>query len=624
MFKPAISSKRVVLVRTGLLGASLLAMPALAQPAAVPQVSHPVVQAVPEKPAGLRLNDALGRLARNPKDVDALAEAGQASLELGDGQAAIGFYQRALELQPGNVRIKTGLAGAHVLSEDPFTAIELFDQAEKTGPIPPERLSDRGLAFDLVGDNQTAQFYYRQALAAAPNDETLRRLAVSQAISRDRKGMDASLAPLLQRQDKAAWRTRAFGLAILGQADEAEAIARQTMPADMATAITAYLRFMPRLTASQQAGAANLGRFPRAAEMGHDDPRLAFYSRSRVQVAAATPAPAPAATKGRRDRDRKKERPKGQDGAVALAPAPAPAPAPVPPPDPVVGRVTTTAPVKLAQTEPAKATRVLPAASVPGSAAAPTPAQPVANAPNAAPRPSPPVAARVAPATAIPTPGFDLAKTVTPAPGPAPAPAPAPKPAPAPTPAPPPPSAPKAQSIDDVFADFTAPSREVEVQEGAVDVRTIRRAPAPAAVAASKEPVGREQAGKAPTGKGADAKPADPKAKDGKGKDGKGKDAKPAVPSQPSRIWVQVATGRDKAALGFDWRKLNKENATVFKGMKPYVTPWGQANRLLTGPFPTAREANAFLAQVKKAGEAGAFVWTSPAGQVVDALPAGK
>ncbi|MEQ1641084.1 MAG: SPOR domain-containing protein, partial [Novosphingobium sp.] len=67
-----------------------------------------------------------------------------------------------------------------------------------------------------------------------------------------------------------------------------------------------------------------------------------------------------------------------------------------------------------------------------------------------------------------------------------------------------------------------------------------------------------------------------------------------------------------------------KENPTPFKGLKPSITAWGQANRLLAGPFGSAKEANAFLAALKKAGVGGAFVWTSPAGQVVDALGGSK
>jgi hypothetical protein len=96
---------------------------------------------------------------------------------------------------------------------------------------------------------------------------------------------------------------------------------------------------------------------------------------------------------------------------------------------------------------------------------------------------------------------------------------------------------------------------------------------------------------------------------------------KPAPPAHPSRIWVQVATGRDKEALAFDWRRMSRQAAEVFRGKKPSVSDWGARNRLLAGPFPTEAAANAFIAQLRTAKVDGSFVWTSPAGQVVDALP---
>lgn len=565
-------SKMVLVLLLGSAGA------AYAPKAGAQQVSVPVVQAVPQKSAGLRLNDALNHLARNPQDVGALKEAGQASLELGDAPAAIGFYRRALTIQPADVALKSGLAGAYVLGEDPFTAIDLFDEAERGGPIDPARLADRGLAFDLVGDSLTAQTYYRQSLAAAPSDETLRRFALSQAITRDRKGMDATLAPLLQKQDKAAWRTRAFGLAIIGQADEAESIARQTMSPDMAAAITAYLRYMPRLTAAQQAAAGNLGRFPRASEIGLDDPRMAAYSRSRVQVAAATAAPAAQAAKGKRDA-------KASAGRVAAAP--------VPPPEPVVSRETATASRPAAPVAPP---------TVPAQTAAVQPASPSFSLPAATPAAQPVLAVR------------EPAPRLQPV---------------AATPAP----ARKSATLDEAFADLAPPSDIAEPEAGAVDVRAVRFAPATRKEPVAKEAVAKDKADpkakvdpKAPVDLKAKTDPkakADPKTKDAKAKDAKAKDAK-AKPSHPSRIWVQIAAGRNKPALAFDWRKFVKEDAAVFKGQKPSVTEWGQTNRLLTGPFASAKEADAFLAKVKKTGRTGAFIWTSPAGQVVDPLAADK
>jgi cell division protein FtsN len=126
------------------------------------------------------------------------------------------------------------------------------------------------------------------------------------------------------------------------------------------------------------------------------------------------------------------------------------------------------------------------------------------------------------------------------------------------------------------------------------------------------------------------AKAADSKAKDAKTKaaeakaaaDAKAKAKKPAPPSHPSRIWVQIGVGRDKDAIAFDWRRYNREAPALFKGRQPYISDMGRTNRILVGPFATQKAAATFLADAKKQGFSGALPWTSPAGQVVDTLSA--
>lgn len=563
------------LVRFALLAGSSLGLalaPAHAQSddGDIESVSQPVVQPLPGGP-GMELNTALGKLARNPRDVDALAAAGRASAAIGDPEAAMGFFRRADQLQPGNVNIKAGLAGAMVLAEDPFTAIPLFEQAEGLGAIDPRLLADRGLAYDLVGDNESAQRYYRQALAAGPNDETLRRLALSQAISGDRRAMEVTLSPLLQKQDKAAWRTRAFAFAILGQATEAEAIARANLPEAAAGGMVAYLRYMPRLTPAQQAAAANLGHFPRAAEIGRDDPRIAAFARPKATLAVADATP-PAAGQARNSRSRSRQ--------IVSEPKPTAAPVraelrPAPP-----------------EPQPVRAA----SQAVPAAAVAPAPVAVVT-----------PVSVPTAPATVPTTPAPAAAAQSAPAPVPAAVPAPPPVVAPAPRPAPAPAPA-RPRSLTDVFADLAPPSRVAEPVEGAVDLRRIAPVkPKAAEVAAKVDPK-------------ADPK-TDPKAKAG----AKGKEpAKSPAASQPSRIWVQLAASRDKAGLSGDFRRFSRAEPELFKGRKGFTSAWGAATRLLTGPFPSEKAATTFLGQVKKAGIADGFVWTSPAGQVVDPLPATK
>jgi Flp pilus assembly protein TadD len=572
-------------------------------------LAAPVVQPLPQQSAGMQLNDALNQLAKNPQDLEALIAAGRASLDLGDVQAAIGFFQRADTLWPGSVRVKTGLAGAYALADDPITAIDLFNQAEKLGPIDPARIADRALAYDLVGDSQTAQRYYRQSLVFQWNDETTRRLALSQAIAGDRRGMEETLGPLLQKQDKAAWRTRAFALAILGVGDEAENIVNQTMPEDMAKSMANYLRYMPKLTPAQQAAAANLGQFPRAAEIGHDDPRFAAYARPRVVVAVAALPPVAVKNDTKKGKDKDKDK-KGKDQQVAAAP--------VAVPTPPVSREVDGKPVQLAVASPVPAPLPRPPRPAPllVPVPVPTPAPKPAISPKPAPVPAPsPGFASIGQTPTKPVDSFDLRQQPRPTPAPTPVPAPKPVPKPAAKPAP--------ESIDEAFADFTPPSREIEPQAGAVDLRRLDRGAKPVAMANAPDKKGEKPLPGDKAKPGEKLKPGE-KAADKASEKDKTKDKKDTKLTQPSRIWVQVATGRDKSALASDWRRMNKDDPTVFKGRKPFVTAWGQTNRLLTGPFETQKEANAFVAALRKVDFDGAFAWTSAAGQVVDALGTSK
>ena len=675
--------------------------------------SGAVVQPLPGQQS-YQLNAALTRLAANPRDIGALIEAGNAALSLGDNEAALGFFGRADQLSPNDFRVKSALASALVKNEDPFGAIPLFDAAERAGAHDGSLAGDRGLAYDLVGDNPNAQRYYRQALATAPNDEIVRRLALSLAIAGDRKAAEATLLTQLRRNDPAAWRTRAMMLAILGDTEEAVKIATATMPRDLSDAMVPYLRYMGRLTPAQQAAAANFGHFPRAAQIGRDDPRVARYAalnpRRAVPAAVAFAAKDDDRGKDKRDRsERRRERVRDdgikdlarpreviQRSKVPLIPAPAtpapvfaPAPvqaartfppvrvaaatlppvtfarpvefravqAPVPAPSPTPSAVQAGAPVLAVKPAPlalpapgvgppfaslsikpaivqagtiptpapasilATAAPVSPAFTLlPGSSArsAVSPAvQPAASAldlarraqqtagdavTTAMPKPSVPIAGPVATSSAV------AAPKVAPAPKPAPSPAPTPR-----------------RDLASAFSDFRPPVDE-QRDVAMVDISKLpsrakklapidERGPIPDAPTGTKRIATADPATAIAGKKAVDAKA-------GKAAKVADKVIKPVVPSHPSRIWVQLGVGRDKGALGFDWRKLGKTQADLFKARRPWTTPWGQTNRLLVGPFETQAAAQTFLKDARKK-DGDAFVWTSPAGQAVEPL-AGK
>jgi hypothetical protein len=79
---------------------------------------------------------------------------------------------------------------------------------------------------------------------------------------------------------------------------------------------------------------------------------------------------------------------------------------------------------------------------------------------------------------------------------------------------------------------------------------------------------------------------------------------------------VQVATGSDVAALGYDCRRLARQHAASFSGQSCASAVWNRTRRLVVGPFRSAAAARAWLGTYSAAGGNG-FVWTSDVGQEV-------
>lgn len=457
--------------------------------AAQDSFAQPVVQALPS-PEVQRLNRALLALARAPRDRDTLIEAGQAALGVDDLEAAIGFFGRAAEVDPGSSGAAQGLGSVYLRSGRAGEALIQFDRALVAGVPEQAVTTDRALSLDLVGEPIAAQEGYLRALQLDPaNDEARRRLAISYAITGSRARFEETLRPLLDRRDMAAQRARAFGLAILGDADRATAIVEQVMPRDLATRLVPYLGYMPRLTKPQQAAAASLGIFPRAADIGRVDPRLARFAAEERADSRLAPSGAPL-------------------GSPIAAPAP-----------------------------------------VNGKAAAPP---------------------RVAPFRPVSvTPVTVSADTLKP----------------------------PQQRVADAFADLGAPLPDARAGADAVDISRIE--------------VRREVAAQpmlAPETVKPAAKPAE-----------KPKKKEPPKPLHPSRIWVQVATGKKISALAFDWKRIAKEGGAPLAKLMPFTARWGETNRLLVGPLDSREKAQA-LVRTLKGKDLDSFLFVSDEGEAVQQL----
>lgn len=246
-------------------------------------------------------------LTTSPNDFGTLIGAGKAALELGDTQAAAGFFARADEINPKSPLPQAGMGAVSVANGEPLGALPYFERAKQLGAPLASFGCERGLAFDLLGRQAEAQADYRASLGGRDSDETRRRLALSLAISGDRVGALEALAPLLAKRDAGAGRARAFVLALTGDSAGAMSAIDGAMPGSWAT-VSPFLQRLPALNAGQKAAAVNLGIFPDAG-----DSAMAYAAPSTSAVVAAVTESLPA------------ERLAGVD-ALVNAPPPAPAP----------------------------------------------------------------------------------------------------------------------------------------------------------------------------------------------------------------------------------------------------------------------------------------------------------
>jgi len=597
------------------LGLALTAAGAIAAAAAAQQPARVPPGAVVQptgRDNGAELRRHLTILADNPRSLDALIGAGRAALQTGDAAAALSFFGRADELAPRNARVRAGMASSLVQLGRARAALQLFAEAVAFGAPAVEIAGDRGLAFDMVGDPRRAQQDYALALRRRDDAEIRRRMALSLAISGQRDAALQVIEAQLRRNDRAAWRTQAFVLALTGDAAGAGRTAQGAMPPGAAQAMAPFLARLAHLSPAQKAMAVHFGHFPSDGRAAAAPPTDISADPGAVALAmggvppAAAPRPRPAEPVQTRSRRRA-----GESGRTRPAPrrradrTDSSDPYGLRGVSPPVRRVErpAPAPVEVARAEPRR-TPPPPAPPQPRSGpAAPAP-QPAATAPPSSP-----------PAPAGPSPQPVDVATATRAPTPA---------APAPVEniiANPivdvsvPPSAPPSQPApaSDASPGFTLgepPAAPANVSPP--PLQPSERAPlADIASIVNALPAEEAAAAAPPRPRPAPARPAPAR-------------ARPAPPSHPARHWVQIATVPDRAALAREFARLRARAAEPLGGRAAYAAPYGRSSsRLLVGPFASAREAQEFVNRLAQR-EVEAFAWTSAGGQEIERLSTGR
>ncbi|MES3152148.1 SPOR domain-containing protein [Sphingomonas faeni] len=288
---------------TAALALVLAAMPCTAS-------AQAIVQAIPGTTDADRLGDEMRKLASNPRDVDTLIRAGDLSMGLGDLSGAAALFARAEKVDPRDGRIKAGMGSILVRSERPGEALRYYAQAESLGLDPRKFAADRALAYDLIGQQDRAQRDYRVALRDAPDDETLRRYALSLGISGKTELAVQQLGPLLTKSDRGAWRARAFILAMNGDVAGAEKIATVMMPRGTAQGLQPFFQRLPTLPASDRAFAVHFGEVhatPQRLADARMTPPLGVLAADPTApvMMAAVPRPVVVASTAKTKRDRR-------------------------------------------------------------------------------------------------------------------------------------------------------------------------------------------------------------------------------------------------------------------------------------------------------------------------------
>lgn len=588
-----------------------------------------MVQSIPDPNDPVeRLGRYIRILAGSPRDLDALLGAGQAALDVGDANAALGFFARAEDVSPSNGRVKAGLGSSLVMIERPDDALRLFAEAMSMG-VPESAIArDRGLAYDLRGDSKRAQRDYALAMTRGRDDELVRRYALSLGISGDRTGAMALLDPLLRKQDQGSWRARSFIMAMNGDVSGANAVARQLMVPAMANAMAPLLSRLGGLNAAERAHAVNFGTVPTdgtqlAVQTG--DPFLGAMPRAPVvsSDAGLIPAgeplgPRPVDMKPTRVAMADSREPRRRPGQDVLAPvpvtAPSTAPSTAPPtvPKPAPGftlenrettalgrrigdRIGPIDPARLppeARGESFQVTRVANGVLPPPDGVRPLVGPPavatsVLTSPAVLPTPAPPASTQVvveqvalsavpvATPPAVATPVADsLAQPV--------------------------PTSSVVAPVKRLAGLLDGIEREAETTVALPNAAELRRARAAArkkmeqlaAQTAAEEADKREKAEKAAAAK-----------------------------RNPARVWVQIATGRNDAGLGITLKRIRSDNETALKGLSGWSAPFKATNRVLVGPMKSSAAARELVGKLAKNGVS-AMTYSSDAGEEVEKIGA--
>jgi Flp pilus assembly protein TadD len=194
---------------------------------------------------------------RHPEDISLGTGLARNLRFSGQPQDSITVINQMLGKNGRTVPLLLELGKSYLAADQDNLAVPTLLEAKGKEPGNWEVLSTLGVAYDYQADYADARDAYVQALIASPkNPSVLNNLALSQASSGDLEGAIATLQQAID-QPSALAQTRqnlALMLALKGNPDAADRLARKDLPSDVADNNMAYFKMIA--TAAKNAPAA--------------------------------------------------------------------------------------------------------------------------------------------------------------------------------------------------------------------------------------------------------------------------------------------------------------------------------------------------------------------------------
>ncbi len=142
--------------------------PAAAPPATLP--GQTVGGGGPPAPIMQELTELRARLKANPDDLAALVTLSNMYFDAGKFDQAIGYYTRALALDPGNPDVRTDYATALHQTGHDLESLKQLDIVLAERPKFLQAMFNRGVVLRAIGRRTDAVAAFKAFIAAAPND----------------------------------------------------------------------------------------------------------------------------------------------------------------------------------------------------------------------------------------------------------------------------------------------------------------------------------------------------------------------------------------------------------------------------------------------------------------------